>query len=111
MNSNNIVQTYESFKIYPGIGEIMLVKDESEWFRGRCVEIIGNDMIEAFFVDFGYSKVKKMKDLRCIPDDFLHVPFQVRQFYQLNSSSKKVAYLTAIDRQVLSVTANELISS
>ncbi|XP_044252636.1 uncharacterized protein LOC123003733 [Tribolium madens] len=76
MNSNNKVHTYETFKLDPGLGEVVLVKENSEWFRGICVGFCENDIIEVFFVDFGCKREKKLKDLRQMKEDLLYVPFQ-----------------------------------
>lgn len=72
----NKVQTYECFKVYPGIGELVLVKHNSEWHRGRCVEYEKRKFI-IFFIDYGFKLKKKLSDLRQICEDFLYLPPQV----------------------------------
>ncbi|EFA08728.1 hypothetical protein TcasGA2_TC006403 [Tribolium castaneum] len=91
MNSNNIVHTYEPFKLYPGLGEVVLIKENSEWFRGICVGLAENDKIEVFFVDFGYKREKKLKDLRQMKEDLLYVPFQAVECMLEGCQEKKDA--------------------
>jgi hypothetical protein len=76
MKSNNLVQTYETFKVYPGVSEIVLVKEGLEWHRGSCVGYTDDDNIEVFLVDYGYKKRTKLKNLRQMKEDYLYLPFQ-----------------------------------
>ena len=83
MQANNVVQTYESFKIYPGIGEIVLVKNDSKWYRGRCVGYTDNECVEIFLVDIGYMVIRKLKDLKVMNEQFTYLPFQVNLNFNL----------------------------
>jgi hypothetical protein len=83
MKSNNLVQTYETFKVYPGVSEIVLVKEGLEWHRGSCVGYTDDDNIEVFLVDYGYKKRTKLKNLRQMKEDYLYLPFQVGSAYGL----------------------------
>lgn len=76
MMANNNVQTYEQFKVNPGLGELLLVKHNKEWLRGECVGYTENNEIEVFLIDFGETILKKLKYLRQMKEDLLYVPFQ-----------------------------------
>ena len=77
LKMNNVVESYESFKISPRKGEVVLVKEKQDWFRGLCKDGDADNEFDIFLVDFGYSVTKKLTDIRQIKEDFLKVPFQV----------------------------------
>ena len=82
----NVVQEYQAFTVLPGIGELVLVKDDTEWCRGRCVKCVNVDEVEVFLVDFGYTIVRQLGDLRRMKEAFLNIPFQVKYVYSVLTS-------------------------
>lgn len=77
MQLNQRVQSYESFKVYPGVGELVLVKHDNEWHRGRCIEYEEEETFEIFFIDYGFKAKKKLTELRQISEEFLYLSPQV----------------------------------
>ena len=56
---------------------MVLVKDDGQWYRGRCIDYSEDTRFEIFLVDFGYTVTKRLKDLREMKEDFTYLPFQV----------------------------------
>ncbi|KAJ3646936.1 hypothetical protein Zmor_024493 [Zophobas morio] len=84
----NVVQEYQAFTVLPGIGELVLVKDDTEWCRGRCVKCVNVDEVEVFLVDFGYTIVRPLGDLRRMKEAFLNIPFQAVECRLSNCKEK-----------------------
>nr|XP_023018184.1 uncharacterized protein LOC111507152 [Leptinotarsa decemlineata] len=86
MNSPKAEKSYESFKILPAIGEIVLVKHWSKkWLRAVVREIGSSSQsetdIHVFTVDVGETLKVTLKDLRKIQSHLLNLPFQAVECY------------------------------
>ncbi|KAG5900146.1 hypothetical protein JTB14_012819 [Gonioctena quinquepunctata] len=80
INSPKQVQTYESFKIQPAFGEIVLVKHwTKKWLR--AVVRTHSEDIQVFTVDVGETMKVTMNDLRKIKPHLLKTPFQAVECY------------------------------
>ncbi|CAG9856289.1 unnamed protein product [Phyllotreta striolata] len=81
INSRKNQRFYETFKVLPSIGEIVIVMHWKQWSRGVVRDItIGDDTRHAqakvFLVDFGELVQCSVSELRKIQAQFLELPFQ-----------------------------------
>ncbi|KAJ8922906.1 hypothetical protein NQ315_001448 [Exocentrus adspersus] len=94
MNMPKSVRTYETFKIRPAMGEIVIVKHWSrKWLRAvvRDETVHNDDKItyQVFTLDFGEYLTVPINDLRKIKPHFLQLPFQVIECYMHNYIAKE----------------------
>ncbi|XP_056630759.1 uncharacterized protein LOC130441210 isoform X1 [Diorhabda sublineata] len=93
MNSPQIIKTYESYKIAPAIGEIVIVKCK-KWLRAIVREVRIHETgiaaeVKLFIVDTGDNITASIEAVRKIKPHFLQLPFQVVEFYIYNYQMSK----------------------
>ncbi|XP_072393228.1 uncharacterized protein [Diabrotica undecimpunctata] len=97
MNTVETVKKYETFKIDPALGEIVLVWLDhwKRWSRAIVRELLfsGDDRnrsVQVYMLDYGEYQIRLTKELRKILPQFLLLPFQAVecyiQGYELNPS-------------------------
>ncbi|XP_028129051.2 uncharacterized protein LOC114325245 isoform X1 [Diabrotica virgifera virgifera] len=95
MNAVETVKKYETFKIDPALGEIVLVWLDhwKRWSRAIVRELLfsGDDRkVQVYMLDYGEYQIRLTNELRKILPQFLLLPFQAVecyiQDYELNTS-------------------------
>ncbi|KAJ8941624.1 hypothetical protein NQ318_000330 [Aromia moschata] len=95
MNNAKTEKTYETFKVAPAIGEVVIAKHRhtKKWLRGvvrqHTVWEDESEEFEVFMVDFGEYLQLPLNDLRKIKPYFLELPFQAIECYIHNYKAKR----------------------
>ncbi|XP_050315003.1 uncharacterized protein LOC126749349 isoform X1 [Anthonomus grandis grandis] len=89
MNHPKLIMKYELFKILPAMGEFILAFQPStnQWVRAmvRMLNVNGDEsLLEVYSVDFGDEFQVTKKDIRQMPEQFIHLPCQIVQIYLEN---------------------------
>lgn len=93
MNSPQIVKTYESYRIAPALGEIVMVK-RKKYLRAIVRDVRADQTgkaseLKLFILDTGDNITAPIEDVRKIKPQFLQLPFQVVEFYIYNYQMPK----------------------